>query len=169
MSMIEHFLMESPLGTLTLVNTDRVLSGLYMPDHLRGPKAGSLGLRTTLGFDIVRSQLSEYFERKRVHFDLPIALHGTIFQQSVWSLLQTIPYGETRSYGELADLLGNRLAIRAVGLANGKNPLSIIIPCHRVVGSNGSLTGYAGGLERKRRLLELEAADVTSQKQLNLS
>ena len=168
MSMIEHFLMESPLGTLTLVNTERVLSGLYMPDHLRAPKAGSLGLRTTLGFEIVRSQLSEYFERKRVHFDLPIALHGTIFQQSVWSLLQSIPYGETRSYGELADLLGNRLAIRAVGLANGKNPISIIIPCHRVVGRNGSLTGYAGGLERKRRLLELEAADVTSQKQLNL-
>jgi methylated-DNA-[protein]-cysteine S-methyltransferase len=79
------------------------------------------------------------------------------------------PVWETRSYGELADLLGNRLAIRAVGLANGRNPISIIIPCHRVVGSNGSLTGYAGGFERKRRLLELEAADVTSQKQLSLS
>ena len=169
MPMIEHFLMESPLGTLTLVNTNGVLSGLYMPDHLRGPKADSLGSRTTLGFDVVCSQLSEYFERKRIHFDLPIALHGTTFQQSVWNLLQTIPYGETRSYGELADLLGNRLAIRAVGLANGRNPISIIIPCHRVVGSNGSLTGYAGGLERKRRLLELEAADATSQRQLSLS
>jgi methylated-DNA-[protein]-cysteine S-methyltransferase len=169
MPIIEHFLMESPLGTLTLVNTNRILSGLYMPDHLRGPKADSLGSRATSGFDVVRSQLDEYFERKRVHFDLPIALHGTIFQQSVWNLLQTIPYGKTCSYGELADLLGNRLAIRAVGLANGKNPISIIIPCHRVVGSDGSLTGYAGGLERKRRLLELEAADLTSQKQLNLS
>jgi methylated-DNA-[protein]-cysteine S-methyltransferase len=169
MSMIEHFLMESPLGTLTLVNTNGVLSGLYMPDHLRGPKAHSLGSRTTSGFDVVRSQLDEYFERKRVHFEVPIALDGTTFQQSVWNLLQTIPYGETRSYGELAELLGNRLAIRAVGLANGKNPISIIIPCHRVVGSNGDLTGYAGGLERKRRLLELEAADVTSQQQLSLS
>jgi methylated-DNA-[protein]-cysteine S-methyltransferase len=169
MPIIEHFLMESPLGTLTLVNTNRVLSGLYMSDHLRGPKADSLGSRATSGFDVVRSQLDEYFERKRVHFDLPIALHGTIFQQSVWNLLQTISHGKTRSYGELADLLGNRLAIRAVGLANGKNPISIIIPCHRVVGSDGSLTGYAGGLERKRRLLELEAADLTSQKQLNLS
>jgi methylated-DNA-[protein]-cysteine S-methyltransferase len=128
-----------------------------------------LGSRTTSGFDIVRSQLDEYFERKRVHFEVPIALHGTTFQQSVWKLLQTIPYGETRSYGELADLLGNRPAIRAVGLANGRNPISIIIPCHRVLGNNGSLTGYAGGLERKRRLLELEAADVTSQKQLSLS
>jgi methylated-DNA-[protein]-cysteine S-methyltransferase len=169
MPIIEHFLMESPLGTLTLVNTNRILSGLYMPDHLRGPKADSLGSRATSGFDVVRSQLDEYFERKRVHFDLPIALHGTIFQQSVWNLLQTIPYGKTRSYGELADLLGNRLAIRAVGLANGKNPISIIIPCHRVIGSDGSLTGYAGGLERKRRLLELEAANIPSQKQLSLS
>ncbi len=169
MSVIEHFMMESPLGTLTLVNTNGVLSGLYMPDHLRGPKADSLGSRVMSGFDVVRSQLSEYFERKRVHFEVPIALHGTTFQQSVWNLLRTIPYGETCSYGELADLLGNRLAIRAVGLANGRNPISIIIPCHRVVGSNGSLMGYAGGLERKRRLLELEAADVTSQKQLSLS
>jgi methylated-DNA-[protein]-cysteine S-methyltransferase len=131
--------------------------------------ADSLGSRTTSGFDAVRSQLDEYFERKRIHFDLPIAPHGTTFQQSVWDLLQTIPYGETRSYGELADLLGKRLAIRAVGLANGRNPISIIVPCHRVVDSNGSLTGYAGGLERKRRLLELEAADLTSQKQLSLS
>jgi methylated-DNA-[protein]-cysteine S-methyltransferase len=169
MPIIEHFLMESPLGTLTLVNTNGVLSGLYMPDHLRGPEADSLGLRVTSGFDVVRSQLSEYFERKRVHFEVPIALHGTTFQQSVWNLLQTIPHGETRSYGELADLLGNRLTLRAVGLANGRNPISIIIPCHRVVGSNGSLTGYAGGLERKRWLLELEAANVTSQKQLSLS
>ena len=169
MPMIEHFLMESPFGTLTLVNTNGVLSGLYMPDHLRGPRADSLGSRAASGFDIVRSQLDEYFERKRIHFDLPIALYGTAFQQSVWNLLGTIPYGETRSYGELADTLGNRLAIRAVGLANGRNPISIIIPCHRVVGSNGSLTGYAGGLERKRRLLELEAADATSPKQLSLS
>jgi methylated-DNA-[protein]-cysteine S-methyltransferase len=169
MLMIEHFLMESPLGTLTLVNTNGVLTGLYMPNQLRRPRADSLGSRATSGFDVVRSQLDEYFERKRIRFDLPIASHGTAFQQSVWNLLQTIPYGETRSYGELADLLGNPLAIRAVGLANGSNPISIIIPCHRVVGSNGSLTGYAGGLERKRRLLELEAANVTSQQQLSLS
>jgi hypothetical protein len=97
MPMIEHFLMESPLGTLTLVNTNGVLSGLYMPEHLRGPRVDSLGSRATSGFDVVRSQLDEYFERKRIHFYLPIALHGTIFQQSVWNLLQTIPYGETRS------------------------------------------------------------------------
>jgi len=169
MPMIEHFLMESPLGTLTLVNTNGILGGLYLPDHLRGPKVHSLGSKTTLGFDAVRSQLGEYFEHKRTQFDLPIMLHGTAFQQSVWNLLQTIPYGKTNFYGELADSLGNRLAIRAMGRANSRNPISIIVPCHRVVGSTGSLTGYAGGLERKRRLLELEAADVTSRKQLTFS
>jgi methylated-DNA-[protein]-cysteine S-methyltransferase len=169
MQLIEHYLMESPLGTLTLVNTDGVLSGLYMPDHLRGPKRDSLGSRTAFGFDLARTQLKEYFKRKRADFDLPIAPRGTTFQQSVWSLLRSIPYGETRSYGQLADLLGNRLAIRAVGLANGRNPISIIVPCHRVVGRNGSLTGYAGGLERKRVLLNLEAKETISQGQLSLS
>lgn len=169
MPRIEHYLMESSLGVLTLVNTDRVLSGLYMPGHLRGPKSDSLGSRTTLGFDIARAQLNEYFEHKRTDFDLPLAPHGTIFQQSVWSLLRDIPYGETRSYGQIAELLGNRLAIRAVGLANGRNPISIIVPCHRVIGSNGSLTGYAGGLERKRLLLNLEAAGTISQRQFSLS
>jgi methylated-DNA-[protein]-cysteine S-methyltransferase len=169
MPLIEHYLMDSPLGALTLVSTDGVLSGLYMPDHLRGPRRDSLGSRTTFGFDLARTQLNEYFERKRIDFDLPIALCGTTFQQSVWSLLRSIPYGETRSYGQLADLLGNRLAIRAVGLANGRNPISIIVPCHRVVGSNGSLTGYAGGLERKRALLDLESKETISQGQLSLS
>jgi methylated-DNA-[protein]-cysteine S-methyltransferase len=169
MPLIEHYLMDSPLGTLTLVSTNGVLSGLYMPDHLRGPKRDSLGSRTAFGFDLARAQLNEYFRRKRTDFDLPIAPFGTTFQQSVWSLLRSIPYGETRSYGQLADLLGNRLAIRAVGLANGRNPISIIVPCHRVVGSNGSLTGYAGGLERKRALLDLESKETISQGQLSLS
>ena len=169
MPQIEHYLMESPLGILTLVNTDSVLSGLYMPGHLRGPKSDSLGSRTTLGFDVARAQLNEYFENRRTDFDLPLAPRGTTFQQSVWSLLRDIPYGETRSYGQLANLLANRLAVRAVGLANGRNPISIIVPCHRVVGSNESLTGYAGGLERKRLLLDLEAAGITSQKQFSFS
>ena len=169
MPLIEHYLMESPLGILTLVNTDGVLSGLYMPGHLRGPKQDSLGSRTTFGFDLARTQLNEYFEHKRTDFDMPVAPRGTAFQQSVWSLLRGIPYGETRSYGQLADLLGNRLAVRAVGLANSRNPISIIVPCHRVVGSNGSLTGYAGGLERKRLLLDLEAAGRAAQKQLSRS
>lgn len=158
MSTIEHFLMESPLGTLTLVNSDGVLSGLYLPDHLRGPTAASLGQRSRAGFAQVRAELSEYFDRQRTQFTVPLAPVGTPFQQSVWALLRDIPYGETRTYAQLADALGQRAAIRAVGLANGRNPISIVIPCHRVIGSDGSLTGYAGGLERKRKLLELEGA-----------
>jgi methylated-DNA-[protein]-cysteine S-methyltransferase len=156
--MMEHFLMESPIGTLTLVNTDGVLSGLYMPEHLRGPKVDSLGPRTLSGFEIVRSQLAEYFALQRRDFSLPIAPNGTAFQQSVWRLLRNIPYGETRTYRQLADAIGNRAAVRAVGLANGRNPISIVIPCHRVIGTGGGLTGYAGGLDRKRLLLEMEGA-----------
>jgi methylated-DNA-[protein]-cysteine S-methyltransferase len=154
--MLAHFLMESPIGTLTLVKSDGVLSGLYMgdpglPREELGPLAGS-------GFEEVVAQLSEYFERRRTVFTVPIAPEGTTFQQRVWTELQTIPYGETRSYSQLADAIGRRTAMRAVGAANGRNPISIIVPCHRVIGSNGTLVGYGGGLERKRFLLELEQA-----------
>jgi len=102
------------------------------------------------------NQIDEYFNGKRKIFDLPLVLHGTDFQVSVWKALQKIPYGKTRSYGEIAAAIGNPKASRAVGMANNRNPISIIVPCHRVIGSNGSLTGYAGGLEVKKRLLELE-------------
>jgi len=102
------------------------------------------------------AQLSEYFDGKRKIFDLPLVLHGTDFQLTVWKALQNIPYGETRSYGQLAATVGNPKASRAVGMANNRNPIAIIIPCHRVIGHDGSLTGYAGGLEVKRQLLELE-------------
>jgi methylated-DNA-[protein]-cysteine S-methyltransferase len=163
MPMMKHFLMETPLGTLTLVNTDGVLSGLYMPEHLRGPNTESLGPRTMSDFELVRSELSEYFDLKRREFTFPLAPKGTAFQQLVWNLLREIPYGETRTYGQLADGLGNRAAVRAVGLANGRNPISIVIPCHRVLGSDGSLTGYAGGLGRKQTLLELEGATLSRQ------
>jgi len=101
-------------------------------------------------------QLGEYFDGKRKNFDLPLALHGTKFQLTVWKELQKIPYGETRSYGQLAAAVGNQKASRAVGMANNRNPIAIIIPCHRVIGHDGNLTGYAGGLELKRQLLELE-------------
>jgi len=101
-------------------------------------------------------QLEEYFNGKRRTFDLPITLHGTDFQIKVWKALQTIPYGETRSYGQLAALIENPKASRAVGMANNKNPISIIIPCHRVIGHNGSLVGYAGGLNIKQKLIDLE-------------
>jgi len=101
-------------------------------------------------------QLAEYFDGKRKVFNLPLALHGTNFQNEVWKALQNIPYGETRSYGEVAAIAGNPKASRAVGMANNRNPIVIIIPCHRVIGHNGSLTGFGGGLELKRQLLELE-------------
>jgi methylated-DNA-[protein]-cysteine S-methyltransferase len=162
----EHFLLESPLGTLTLVNTDRILSGLYLPDHKRGPKPEALGVRARTGFEQSVVELQEYFDRQRTQFTLPLALEGTSFQQSVWRLLRDIPYGETRTYAQLADEIGNRAAIRAVGLANGRNPVSIVVPCHRVIGSDGGLTGYAGGLDRKKFLLELEGA--TRSRQLEL-
>ncbi|MDR3020476.1 MAG: methylated-DNA--[protein]-cysteine S-methyltransferase [Treponema sp.] len=101
-------------------------------------------------------QLDEYFSKKRKNFDIPLLLRGTKFQMKVWNTLKEIPYGETRSYKELAEMTGNPKASRAVGMANNRNPLPIIIPCHRIIGSDGSLTGYAGGLELKQKLLELE-------------
>jgi len=101
-------------------------------------------------------QLEEYFSGRRTQFDLPLAAKGTDFQQSVWQALCKIPYGETWSYQQLADEIGNPKAVRAVGLANGKNPISVIVPCHRVIGKNGKLTGYAGGVETKEKLLQLE-------------
>ena len=101
-------------------------------------------------------QFKEYFDKKRKNFDLPLSLHGTDFQIKVWNALRTIPFGKTYSYGQLAAAIGNPRACRAVGMANNKNPIAIIIPCHRVIGSDGSLTGYAGGLRIKKLLLELE-------------
>jgi methylated-DNA-[protein]-cysteine S-methyltransferase len=112
-------------------------------------------------FERAEAQLAEYFAGRRRVFDLPLALRGTPFQRAVWTALLDIPYGETASYGELAQLLGKPAASRAVGLANGKNPVSIIVPCHRVIGSTGSLTGYGGGLERKRYLLDFERRPST--------
>ena len=103
-------------------------------------------------------QLEEYFAGGRRRFDLPLDLRGTDFQKRCWQELLKIPYGETRSYAEIARAIGNPAAVRAVGLANGKNPIAIIVPCHRVIGSDGSLTGYGGGLETKRKLLQLEGA-----------
>jgi methylated-DNA-[protein]-cysteine S-methyltransferase len=150
--MVSHFLLESPIGTLTLVKTSGVLSGLYMGQR----PADAFGSRATSGFEDVVEQLEEYFARKRTRFTVPIAPTGTAFQQRVWAELTTIPYGETRSYGQLAAAIGNKSAMRAVGAANGRNPISIIVPCHRVIGSNGTLVGYGGGFERKRFLLDLE-------------
>jgi methylated-DNA-[protein]-cysteine S-methyltransferase len=142
---------------LTLVQTDGVLSGLYMGE-LTDERARAFGPRVSSGFDEVAEQLQEYFARSRKTFSVPIALDGTPFQRRVWTELMNISYGETRSYGQVADAIGNRSAVRAVGAANGRNPISIIVPCHRVIGSSGTLVGYGGGLERKCFLLSLERA-----------
>ncbi|EPR4994141.1 methylated-DNA--[protein]-cysteine S-methyltransferase [Vibrio navarrensis] len=147
----------SPLGEMTLQANDEGILGIWFttqttrPDDLGQEDANHpvLGLALT--------QLNEYFLGKRTQFDLPIAAKGTAFQMQVWQALTTIPYGETWSYQELANAIGNPKAVRAVGLANGKNPVSIVVPCHRVIGKNGKLTGYAGGIERKQWLLERES------------
>jgi methylated-DNA-[protein]-cysteine S-methyltransferase len=152
-----HTIIDSPLGELTAVAEDGALTGLYYPLHRGMPREEALGPRAEEGFEEVRRQLDEYFTGGRTRFDLPLAPRGERFQHRVWQLLRQIPYGETRSYGELARELGDPSLARAVGAANGRNPLSVIVPCHRVVGADGRLTGYAGGLERKRYLLELEA------------
>ena len=153
---VHHTVVDSPVGQLTLVGEGEALLGLYFEGHLRTPRVTDLGPRTDEGFEEARRQLGEYFDGGRRTFDLDLAPRGSAFERSVWALLTAIPYGETRTYGQLAAELGDPRAAQAVGNANGWNPISIIVPCHRVVGSRGGLTGYAGGLSRKRYLLELE-------------
>ena len=151
-----HTTIDSPLGALTLVARDSVLCGVYFPEHRYGP--ATLGTRTERGFDDAASQLAEYFAGERTAFELPTAAAGAAFQRRVWERVARIPYGETASYAEVARELGGPTLARAVGAANARNPLSVIVPCHRVVGTDRGLTGYGGGLHRKRRLLALERA-----------
>lgn len=146
----------SPIGELTVVERDGALVGLYMTDHKPAPHLETFGERDDDTLPQLDAQLGEYFAGERTSFDLPLAPTGTDFQQRVCAALRTIPYGETWSYGRLAEAVGQPGAARAVGLANGRNPISIVVPCHRVVGSSGKLTGYAGGVERKAFLLDLE-------------
>jgi methylated-DNA-[protein]-cysteine S-methyltransferase len=154
-SMRTHTIVGSPIGDLTLVNTDGRLSGLWMGS--RRPR-NRVGERATRGFERVGEELAEYFAGDRREFDVPTASRGEAFQRRVWALLRAIPFGETRSYGDLARELGSVALSRAVGVANARNPIGIIVPCHRVIGSDGSLKGYAGGVDRKRYLLNLEAS-----------
>jgi methylated-DNA-[protein]-cysteine S-methyltransferase len=151
-----HTVIDSPVGILTLVATDGVLSGLYMFQQRHRPPAETFGEPDAALFTEPARQLRAYFAGERTDFDLALALEGTPFQRRVWTALRDIPYGETISYGHLAQQIGQPTAARAVGLANGKNPIGIIVPCHRVVGSTGALTGYGGGLERKQHLLAFE-------------
>lgn len=151
-----HTVVDSPVGPLTLVAVNGSLTGLYMDQQRHRPPGDRFGEPDSTLFTKVIIQLEEYFARQRIEFDVPMTLAGTPFQRTVWAALREIPYGETVSYGYLAARIGRPTASRAVGLANGKNPISIIVPCHRVVGSTGSLTGYGGGLQRKQHLLEFE-------------
>ena len=159
-----HTVLDSPLGPLTVVVEDAGLCGLYVEQGL----AKALERSATLGtlsdpeevplLQAVAEQLAAYFAGELTDFDLPVAATGTPFQQRVWAALREIPYGETRSYGQVATEIGNPSASRAVGAANGRNPVSIVVPCHRVIGSTGRLTGYAGGLTTKEQLLAHERA-----------
>lgn len=148
---------ESPIGELLLIGDGTALRCLWMQDGERPSEPPAGAVRDDDAFAAVREQLAEYFAGERTTFDVELVMEGTEFQRRVWAALREIPYGETRSYGELADRLGVPGAARAVGLANGRNPISVIVPCHRVIGADGSLTGFGGGLGRKRILLELEA------------
>ncbi|MFF4312565.1 methylated-DNA--[protein]-cysteine S-methyltransferase [Streptomyces sp. NPDC001507] len=154
--MKNHTVTDSPYGPLTLVAEDGILCGLYMEDQRHRPPEETFGARDDGLFTEAEEQLTAYFEGELTEFTVELRLSGTPFQRSVWEQLCLIPYGETRSYGELAEALGNPQASRAVGLANGRNPVGIIVPCHRVIGASGSLTGYGGGLPRKQRLLDFE-------------
>ena len=147
---------DSPIGKLLLVGADALLEELHFPSELSQREIPDDWQCDEPFFKQVLLQLGEYFAGRRQQFDLPIAPQGTIFQQSVWEELRKIPFGQTASYGEIAERIGNPKACRAVGLANAKNPLPIIVPCHRVIGKNGALTGFGGGLELKQQLLDLE-------------
>ncbi|PZF79343.1 methylated-DNA--[protein]-cysteine S-methyltransferase [Jiangella anatolica] len=157
---IRHVVLDSGLGPLTLVATDDAVSGLYFRRHIRRPPAESLGPEVPVLEDRLladaATQVTEYLDGRRREFDLPLAPAGDDVQHAVWDLVKEIPFGGTTTYGRIAERLGDRRRAWEVGQAVGANPLCIVVPCHRVVGSGGALTGYAGGLKRKRALLELE-------------
>lgn len=147
---------DSPVGPLTLAGSDDVLTNLRMQDQTHPPSDRPLWRDSPHAFPDVVDQLEAYFAGELTEFDVALRHDGTEFQQRVWRALVEIPYGETRSYGALAESIGKPGAARAVGLANGRNPIGIIVPCHRVIGGSGALTGYGGGLHRKQLLLQLE-------------
>jgi len=164
-----HTVLErTPIGPLTLVADGDELVGVYMQTHQHAPAAADFGERIDDDPVLAETarQLREYFAGEREEFDLPLRPEGTAFQQRVWRALRDIPYGRTWSYGELARHIGSPTSSRAVGLANGRNPISIVIPCHRVIGANGSMTGYGGGIARKQWLLAHEKSAHDPQQQL---
>jgi methylated-DNA-[protein]-cysteine S-methyltransferase len=162
MTQYVHKTMPSPIGELKLIGSDRGLAAILWKKQ----KASRVAVRTTVEdpdhpvLVETQRQLTEYFAGKRKRFDLKLDFVGTDFQKSVWAELLKIPFGETRTYGQIAKQLGNENATRAVGAANGRNPIPIVAPCHRVIGASGSLVGFGGGLERKARLLDLERGEL---------
>lgn len=160
-----HIVAPSPIGPLTIVAADGAVTHVLMDAAKYRPTQdealGVAGDPTAEPFVTAAAQLAEYFAGERTDFDLPLAPSGNDFQQRVWALLRTIPYGQTRTYGEVAITLGGRHLAQAVGTANGRNPIAVIVPCHRVIGADGSLVGYGGGLGRKRFLLSLEEPPAT--------
>ncbi|CAJ1499032.1 methylated-DNA--[protein]-cysteine S-methyltransferase [[Mycobacterium] burgundiense] len=153
--MTQYRIIDSPIGPLTLAGKGPVLTNLRMVDQTYEPDRADWQLNDRAFPDAVE-QLGAYFAGELKEFDLRLELAGTDFQRRVWEALRTIPYGDTRSYGEIARQIGAPTAFRAVGLANGRNPIAVIVPCHRVIGANGSLTGFGGGMARKSTLLDLE-------------
>ena len=153
---IRYRTVESPVGPLTLAGDGSTLMHLRMSDQTHEPDRSTWTPAGPDAFTDVVEQLNAYFAGSLTEFDVDLELAGTEFQRRVWAALQTIPYGETRSYGEIAEQIGSPGASRAVGLANGRNPISIIVPCHRVIGAAGSMTGYGGGIDRKKMLIALE-------------
>lgn len=157
---VRHAIITTSLGDLTVVVEDDAIAGVYFPHHWHPPVAGSIGELVDEADDAViagmHRQLDEFLAGDRDTFDLPTVTRGNAFEERVWALLAQIPYGQTTTYGELAAALGDPSLARKVGQAVGHNPLSVIVPCHRVLGKDGKLTGYAGGLARKQALLDLE-------------
>jgi len=154
---VHYTMIGSPLGDLLALGDADGLVGLYLPTGRHVAQTPSGARRDDAALADVRAQLDEYFAGKRMDFDLRLNPHGTPFQLKVWLALREIPYGTTASYGQQARAIGDPGSARAVGLANGRNPISIIVPCHRVIGADGSLTGYGGGMPAKRWLLDHEA------------
>jgi methylated-DNA-[protein]-cysteine S-methyltransferase len=151
--------LDSPLGRIRLSGQDdEGLTGLHLADHDRCPVVEAGSICDDTAFDGAAQQLQEYFSGSRTEFDVPLALRGTTFQVGVWRALQGVPYGETTSYAAIARAVGRPHAVRAVGAANGRNPISIIVPCHRVIGADGTLTGYGWGVDCKAWLLDHERA-----------
>lgn len=160
MDRLHYRIIPSPIGPLTVAGVGSTVMHLRMAEQTHEPDRSGWQPAEPDAFAGVVRQLEEYFAGTRRTFEVDVELTGTEFQRRVWAALQTIPYGETRSYGQIAEQVGSPGAFRAVGLANGRNPVSIIVPCHRVIGSSGGLTGYGGGVEKKAALLGLERSAV---------